>query len=78
MYTSHLNHQKMLQKRGAHKNLLANTSDVFDAMFYGDLKETGDISIVDASDAAFEEFLQYFYQCKVKLTAKNIAEVKII
>lgn len=59
----------------AHKNLLAATSDVFGAMFYGELKETGDIRVVDVSDAAFKEFLQYFYQRKVKLSAENISEV---
>lgn len=63
---------------GAHKNLLAATSDVFGAMLYGELKETGDIRVIDVSDAAFKEFLQYFYQRTVKLTAENIAEVKII
>lgn len=62
---------------GAHKNLLAATSDVFKAMLYGELKETGDIRLTDVSDAAFKEFLQYFYQCTVKLTAENITEVKI-
>lgn len=60
----------------AHKSLLAATSDVFGAMFYGELKETGEsIQVVDASDTAFKEFLQYFYQRKVKLTAKNVTEV---
>lgn len=62
----------------AHKSLLAATSDVFGAMLYGELKETGDIPVIDASDAAFKEFLQYFYQRKVKLTAENVAEVKKI
>lgn len=62
----------------AHKNLLAATSDVFGAMFYGEMKETGDIRVVDVSEAAFKEFLQYFYQRKVKLTAENVAEVRIL
>lgn len=62
----------------AHRSLLAATSDVFDAMFYGGLKESADIRVVDASDAAFKEFLQYFYQRRVKLTAENVAEVSII
>lgn len=59
----------------AHKNLLAVISDVFDRMFYGDLKENGDNKIVDASGAAFKEFLQFFYRSEVKLSANRIADV---
>lgn len=59
----------------AHKSLLAATSDVFGAMFYGELKETGDIPVIDATDAAFKEFLQYFYQDEIKLTIGNAVEV---
>lgn len=62
----------------AHKNLLSATSDVFEAMFYGDLKEPAEIRMVDVSDAAFKEFLQYFYQRRVKLTVENVAEVSIL
>lgn len=59
----------------AHKNLLAAESDVFEAMFYGGLKENGDIQVIDASDAAFMEFLQYFYLSKFNLTAKHVVDV---
>lgn len=31
----------------AHKKLLAIVSNVFDAMFYGDLKENDDIQVID-------------------------------
>lgn len=59
----------------AHKLLLANASDVFEAMFYGELKETSDIRITDASAAGFMEFLQFFYSTRVKLTIENVGEV---
>lgn len=59
----------------AHKNLLAAGSKVFKAMFYGDLKETGNVRVVDTSDAAFKEFLQYFYRRQIKLSAEHIVEV---
>lgn len=59
----------------AHKNLLSAGSPVFDTMFYGSLIEAGDVPIVDASPAAFKEFLQFFYMSQVRLTAENIGEV---
>lgn len=63
------------QKIPANKCLLAIASPVFQRMFYGDLKEPGDIDIVDASSEAFQEFLQFFYLDKFELTIENIAEV---
>lgn len=63
------------QQIPAHKSLLAARSDVFKAMFYGALKEDGDISIVDSSIAAFKEFLQFFYLTNVSLTMDNISDV---
>lgn len=59
----------------AHKHLLAMSSDVFEAMFYGESRNSGDIEIVSVSEAEFMEFLQYFYLSKVDLTAKNILGV---
>lgn len=59
----------------AHKNLLAVMSNVFIAMFYGDLKENGDIQVTDSSATAFQEFLQFFYSDEVELTEENIVEV---
>lgn len=60
---------------GAHKTLLAINSDVFKAMFYGELKEKGDIRMIDASNVAFEKFLQFFYLNEVELSFEYIADV---
>lgn len=59
----------------ANKGILAATSPAFDAMFNGDLKEHGDVKIVDVSPAAFKEFLQLMHGKKARLTLNNIAEV---
>lgn len=59
----------------AHKSLLSINSDVFGAMFYGEMMEMGDVHLTDSSEAAFMEFLQYFYLKDVKLTAANIVGV---
>lgn len=59
----------------AHKNLLAVASDVFKIMFYGSLREEGDIWINDASAPVFEEFLQFFYLDEVELTMEHIGGV---
>lgn len=59
----------------AHKLILAINSPVFHQMFFGALKETGDIKIVDTSPEAFTEFLQFFYLNEIKLTGDNIKEV---
>lgn len=65
----------MLESVPGHRNLLAADSDVFEKMFYGNLKETGDVTIVDATAAAFKEFMQFFYLSEVKLSAEHIAGV---
>lgn len=44
-------------------------------MFYGDLKEEGDVTISDATIGAFQEFLQFFYLTDVAFTIENAAEV---
>lgn len=59
----------------AHKNLLFAGTDAFSGMFYGDMKELGDIKMVDVSVAGFKEFLQFFYNDKIELTMDNIHEV---
>lgn len=59
----------------ANKTILAASSPVFNAMFNGDLKEKGDVKIVDASPAAFEQFLQFFYKNHVTLSMEHIADV---
>lgn len=62
----------------AHKKVLAASSSIFSAMFNGPLKETGDVQIVDVSSHAFREFLQIFYNNKVKLTLDNLNEVMVL
>lgn len=57
------------------KDVLAASSPVFNAMFNGDLTETGDVKMVNASSAAFKDLLQFFYSRQVQLTMDNIAEV---
>lgn len=59
----------------AHKAILSSISRVFDALFYGSLQQEGDIEIVDATPAAFREFLQFFYRSDVKLTTEHIPQV---
>lgn len=59
----------------AHKAILATDSDVFEAMFYGGVKEPNDVHIQDSTEVAFAEFLQYFYLDEVKLTVENMVDV---
>lgn len=63
------------KKVAANKCLLAVASPVFERMFYGHLKESGDITIVDATHDAFLEFLQFFYCDKFDLSTDHICEV---
>lgn len=69
----------------AHKTILAVASPVFRAWFFGDGEENGLVTkvgktekIVDATAAAFKEFLQFFYRRKVTLTMENIEEVALL
>lgn len=62
-----------VKRIAAHKNILASASDVFRAMFYGASKmEQDDIHVNGVPDAAFIEFLQFFYRTQIKLTIENI------
>lgn len=63
------------EKVSAHKIILSLDSPVFDRMFFGSMKEQGDVQIVDASVAAFKEFLQFFYLNEVSLSSANIIYV---
>lgn len=45
----------------AHKILLAADSDVFEKMFCGKVNQCADIRVSDVCDAAFNEFLQFFF-----------------
>lgn len=64
-----------IEKISAHKLILGTTSPVFDAMFFGGLKESGDVQIVDATIDAFKEFLQIFYLPMPKLSMEHMKEV---
>lgn len=64
-----------VQKVSAHKFILATLSSVFDAMFYGPVKETGDVKIVDASIETFKEFLKLFYLPSVDLSMEHMKDV---
>ncbi|XP_031630850.1 BTB/POZ domain-containing protein 1-like [Contarinia nasturtii] len=67
--------RKLIEKVPAHKIILAAASPVFDAEFFGSIKENGDVEIVDSSPEAFKEFLQCFYLGTVTFTMKNIPEI---
>ncbi|XP_055313232.1 BTB/POZ domain-containing protein 6-B-like [Sitodiplosis mosellana] len=58
----------------AHKIILAAYSPVFNAMFFGSLKETGNIHINDVSIDSFKDFLSIFYLDTVKITSDNIEQ----
>lgn len=66
----------------AHKNILAEQSPVFLQMFYGPLKEHGDVKITDehfiVSRDGFEEFLQIFYSYDMQITTKNSIEIYLL
>lgn len=59
----------------AHKILLAARSPVFHAMFFGELKEIGDIKIKDASVNGFKQFLALFYLSEVKISGDTVFEL---
>lgn len=64
-----------VKKIAVHKLILAAGSPIFHQMFYGQLKETKPIEIVDVSVNAFIEFLQFFYLAQPILTWANAGEV---
>ena len=56
----------------AHKYVLATSSAVFFAMFYGDLaQKESPIRLSDADEESFKEFLCYLYTDDCKITAEN-------
>ena len=60
----------------AHKLLLAISSPVFYAMFYGQLAEAKDcIELPDCEYDSLLEFLRYLYSDKVNLTGSNVMHV---
>ena len=65
-----------MKKIPAHKFLLAISSPVFFAMFYGELAETKDS--IDISDCEYESLLELFrfiYSDEVKLNPDNVMQV---
>ena len=56
----------------AHKYVLATSSAVFYAMFYGNLaQKESTIRITDADEESFNEFLRFLYTDDCKITAEN-------
>lgn len=62
----------------AHKAILAGGSPVFWSMFYGPMKETGDVKIADASPTAFRKFLDFFYNPNATLSTDDIGDIIIL
>ncbi|CAB3993420.1 BTB POZ domain-containing 6-like [Paramuricea clavata] len=63
----------------AHKYVLATSSAVFFAMFYGNLAEKeSPICIPDAEEESFEEFLRFLYTDDCKITAENAIVVRYL
>ncbi|XP_055306153.1 BTB/POZ domain-containing protein 2-like [Sitodiplosis mosellana] len=63
------------QKVPANKSILAVLSPVFRAMFYGAIKEKGDVKIVDTNGKTFKAFLQFFYLKNVTVPMESIEDV---
>lgn len=59
----------------AHKAILAESSPVFDRMFYGDLPEGREVRVTDVSFEGFCEFLRLFYVSDVTLSEENLFDI---
>ena len=60
----------------AHKFVLSISSPVFEAMFYGELAETGDsIELADCEYESLLELFRYMYSDEVKLNGSNVIGV---
>ena len=60
----------------AHKYVLAISSPVFEAMFYGQLAETGrTIHLPDCTKKGLQEMLRYVYSDEIQLSGSNVMEV---
>ncbi len=60
----------------AHKFVLSISSPVFEAMFYGDLAETGDsIELPDCAYESLLELFRYMYSDEAMLSGSNVMEV---
>ena len=59
-----------------HKYVLAVSSPVFFAMFYGEMAEVGDrIELPDCESESFLEFLRYLYCDELNVSARNVLGV---
>ena len=59
-----------------HKFVLAVSSPVFFAMFYGQMPETSElIELPDCDSEGFQEFLRYIYCDETKLTGSSVMQV---
>lgn len=74
-FVFHNSNNETIERVPAHRLILGAACPVFHQMFYGQLKEGGDVLIADFSKDAFAEFLQFFYMNDVVLTTENILEV---
>ena len=60
----------------AHKFVLAISSPVFYAMFYGEMAETsGTIQLLDCDYESLLEFFRFLYSDKVNLSGSNVMQV---
>ena len=60
----------------AHKYVLATSSAVFHAMFYGDLAEKNSVvHLSDTNEESMEEFLKFLYTDECNLTTDNVISV---
>ena len=60
----------------AHKYVLATSSAVFKAMFYGDLAEKNSVvHLSDTDEKSLEEFLRFLYTDECYLTTDNVISV---
>jgi BTB/POZ domain-containing protein 3/6 len=60
----------------AHKYVLATSSAVFNAMFYGDLAEKNSVvHLSDTDEKGLEEFLRFLYTDECNLTTENVMSV---
>ena len=63
----------------AHKFVLAVSSPVFYAMFYGELAESKNkIVLPDSDSESFLEFLRFLYSDKVDLTGASVMQVSYL
>ena len=68
----------MLEDIPAHKHFLAAVSDVFASMFFGDLKEEGEVvELKDTTMVAAKVFFDYIYKKPGTVQITNMSMVNI-